>query len=104
MMSLLIEPVWNRNEDEKPDSASEVDILLIEPVWNRNDTVVNVSGSGVTVAFNRTSMESKLDVDAGDVDVSELLIEPVWNRNNKSFSFGRRADVTFNRTSMESKQ
>ena len=34
---LLIEPVWNRNQNEA-DVVELYDMLLIEPVWNRNDT------------------------------------------------------------------
>ena len=34
---LLIEPVWNRNQCPMDDSlAASNDNLLIEPVWNRN--------------------------------------------------------------------
>ena len=78
--------------------------LLIEPVWNRNQTTVDISGALAALAFNRTSMESKLDLcfhDGSEVGFAfnrtsmeskpcsrrcssssfSLLIEPVWNRN-----------------------
>ena len=85
-------------------------LLLIEPVWNRNVTMrlhglENLSYSG---AFNRTSMESKLEASLTHILdlVRTLLIEPVWNRNTY-LTYKRNTCVavaTFNRTSMESKR
>ena len=77
------------------------------------------------IAFNRTSMESKLILKCCQSKSSGLLIEPVWNRNlasanaapklsmlliepvwnrNRIRFIGRlQLRLTFNRTSMESK-
>ena len=76
---LLIEPVWNRNDDEIANHAT-IFTLLIEPVWNRNVGWWLFSHS----AFY-------------------LLIEPVWNRNRSYIKETWHGSATFNRTSMESK-
>ena len=61
-------------------TAGVTDGLLIEPVWNRNtDADITAATSGL--AFNRTSMESKLLHSGFCESVNRLLIEPVWNRN-----------------------
>ena len=60
MISLLIEPVWNRNRRAVAVSGLLYS-LLIEPVWNRN-LALSVSVQG---------------------HQNQLLIEPVWNRNKK---------------------
>ena len=56
------------------------------------------------ITFNRTSMESKLNLyGVGGVVGIFLLIEPVWNRNDISTT-PYFTEPSFNRTSMESKQ
>ena len=55
---LLIEPVWNRNEQERTPEQRKWDELLIEPVWNRNSKLTGTLKS-LDLTFNRTSMESK---------------------------------------------
>ena len=77
---LLIEPVWNRNDQQQFMISTPISQLLIEPVWNRN----NYQASCQT---NNNS----------------LLIEPVWNRNKLRYEQQEVVVVTFNRTSMESK-
>ena len=57
-ISLLIEPVWNRNL-RWAILAAIPQRLLIEPVWNRN-TGQRLTGLANYTAFNRTSLESKL--------------------------------------------
>ena len=57
ILSLLIEPVWNRNLIDGGGVGTPT-ILLIEPVWNRNLIISAVRKIGY-----------------------RLLIEPVWNRN-----------------------
>ena len=52
---LLIEPVWNRNEDRIIPYKSAL-LLLIEPVWNRNFHVFNIRKPDIPT-FNRTSLE-----------------------------------------------
>ena len=59
--------------------------LLIEPVWNRN-TFTDDSLEADVFAFNRTSMESKLTVLFCIFLALTLLIEPVWNRNRGGLS------------------
>ena len=54
--------------------------LLIEPVWNRNKHC-KICGAPVNWAFNRTSMESKPQHSRCSYRMCYLLIEPVWNRN-----------------------
>ena len=100
-IDLLIEPVWNRNGQYRcyDDLGTW---LLIEPVWNRNLCVPLIEITG-TVAFNRTSLESKR--------------KRVNSRAKPQFSFNRTSleskplqrsgapgtFSTFNRTSLESK-
>ena len=78
-VTLLIEPVWNRNLRHR-NGEGELK-LLIEPVWNRNMYWLM---NGETA--------------------SPLLIEPVWNRNLNITSVADIIRATFNRTSMESKR
>ena len=57
------------------------------------------------LAFNRTSLESKLsDEKDREKRLIQLLIEPVWNRNKYQILYvGTELDKAFNRTSLESK-
>ena len=59
--SLLIEPVWNRNGNKTVEHIVYRSLLLIEPVWNRNVGQMHCCHATVESAFNRTSMESKLE-------------------------------------------
>ena len=100
-MSLLIEPVWNRNVI-RFFGIGELANLLIEPVWNRN--IGNKGFQYKIHAFNRTSLESKPEQSDPAFGNHYLLIEPVWNRNLKSLHLlGWQLRLTFNRTSLESK-
>ena len=56
-------------------------ILLIEPVWNRNEDN-ETPWNGMESTFNRTSMESKRISCGIPMLRIRLLIEPVWNRNS----------------------
>ena len=49
------------------------------------------------MAFNRTSMESKLPTiaDMSAVAGGSLLIEPVWNRNNEDVEDLSLVDINF---------
>ena len=49
-----------------------VDGLLIEPVWNRN-TPTTLAGIATPLAFNRTSMESKLRYEGCDFRVNSVF-------------------------------
>ena len=88
---------WDRHSGQSPV------FLLIEPVWNRN----NDGGTRIThyeYPFNRTSMESKHVVAGFFFNLDHLLlIEPVWNRNIASIG-ASSGFAPFNRTSMESKR
>ena len=102
-LSLLIEPVWNRNFFALNQMYVHVPSLLIEPVWNRNIMTQNTGIFGQS-PFNRTSMESKLEILAL---VGRLKMP--FNRTSmeskrwRGFGQARRPALTFNRTSMESK-
>ena len=78
-VTLLIEPVWNRNfgVEGLPGVANT---LLIEPVWNRNQAITFLLKN-----------------------YAPLLIEPVWNRNSVWRYLSGQQNLSFNRTSMESK-
>ena len=79
-VTLLIEPVWNRNVIDVL-SLIWFRTLLIEPVWNRNCIGYRLRGI-----------------------VVYLLIEPVWNRNFFACIVYRLPLAkSFNRTSLESK-
>ena len=100
-ISLLIEPVWNRNEISVPSGMYISPPLLIEPVWNRNLSWIYRYAT-LILSFNRTSMESKHMLQRAVRHAPALLIEPVWNRN-LSTECPRSSGSSFNRTSMESK-
>ena len=53
--------------------------------------------------FNRTSLESKLELQNFIITRPLLLIEPVWNRNLNFAILLSRDPSAFNRTSLESK-
>ena len=93
--------------------------LLIEPVWNRNSLLIRfnhfvffafnrtsmeskhrfgLSSERPTRTFNRTSMESK-PISRGCLWVYRflLLIEPVWNRNDAEYAVGYVPRFNLNR-------
>ena len=102
-VSLLIEPVWNRNSSLVVASTSG-SLLLIEPVWNRNTGTNNPREMEITT-FNRTSMESKRSPSTPPADRSS----PPFNRTSMESKHAVTRDYNkiigaFNRTSMESKR
>ena len=54
-MTLLIEPIWNRNAKAAVPEA-EMGDLLIEPIWNRNDGTKHPTRD-FDSSFNRTNLE-----------------------------------------------
>ena len=102
-LQLLIEPVWNRNRNQRL-LASGNGCLLIEPVWNRNrNQRLLASGNGcllIEPVWNRN-----IELMTPDQAKKRLLIEPVWNRN-LCIRICKLPDsyATFNRTRMESKR
>ena len=76
--------------------------LLIEPVWNRNNTTED-SGEFIDVAFNRTSMESK-PFRAKYLKFCTCTFNRTSMESKPLSSETSRVLETFNRTSMESKR
>ena len=80
MISLLIEPVWNRN------SAGLRFYTRVKSAFNRTSMESKLAYAQHVVlsksTFNRTSMESKHRLRLRSRSkLNSLLIEPVWNRN-----------------------
>ena len=123
-VSLLIEPVWNRNvptslysSGSSPFNRTSMESkyfaiccsISAAVTFNRTSMEskceLNLTGfAGTSSTFNRTSMESKSGSQKHDGRACpNLLIEPVWNRNNTLTSDHAQFRISFNRTSMESK-
>ena len=76
--------------------------LLIEPVWNWN-AVNSVVSAPVQIAFNRTSVELKLDVGVGDLSKHLAFNRTSVELKRILSSFLSMRTWTFNRTSVELK-
>ena len=99
---LLIEPVWNRNTNERATEPLYW-ILLIEPVWNRNLKMTSSLTRQQPSLLIEPVWNRNLCIFQVGLRKNKLLIEPVWNRNFVSNAITITISVSFNRTSMESK-
>ena len=84
---VLIETLWNVNEDEKARVCDDANVL-IETLWNVNLVFKLTKYDGLS--FNRNIVECKLD----DLEAIDFMLEG-FNRNIVECKFSRSRGLNF---------